>query len=103
MRTIAQIIHDAADYELAAGPEDDNDKMKYSCNAIRSELEREPDVTEDRIFEGLEAMGCDTKATNLFKKLGYNDGSFWETDPETQGARYIWLKFAALMAEEQGV
>lgn len=42
------------------------------------------------IEEGLQAMGCDTNSSGLFK-----DSS------NPQGDRYMWLKFAAIIAEEQ--
>jgi hypothetical protein len=45
-------------------------------------------------------MGCDTTSSTLFYK--YVDNPF-EISEEVQGMRYMWLKWAALMAEEQGV
>jgi hypothetical protein len=45
-------------------------------------------------------MGCDTTSSTLFHKYGDNNFSISE---EVQGMRYMWLKWAALMAEEQGV
>ncbi len=103
MRKISEFLHHAADYALAFNEEDNySGKMKYSCNAVRMALECDTSDLEERIFAGLEAMGCDTECTTSFKNLGYEDGN-WEIYEDTQGARYIWLKFAALMAEEQGV
>lgn len=107
MATIADILHEAADEWLACslGDYDLGGKTKYSCNAIVEALydtvyDIEP--MYNRIMEGLENMGLDTESASVFIKLGYPDYS-WEVFEETQGARYMWLKFAALIAEEQGV
>lgn len=44
------------------------------------------------VKRGLENMGLNTQSNTAFLSV---------KDP--QGARYMWLKFAALMAEEQGL
>jgi hypothetical protein len=41
-------------------------------------------------------MGCPVSSINAFGDEG-------RVDEENQQARYAWLKFAATMAEEQGV
>jgi len=44
-------------------------------------------------------MGCDITSMSLFN----NDRHSFAVNPDVQGMRYMWLKWAALMAEEQGV
>ena len=46
------------------------------------------------IIEGLEAMGLNNILGDAFQDI--------HDRCERQGARYMWLKLAALMAEEQG-
>lgn len=100
MTMIAEILHKAADEYLAhnrysyyAG-----NKVRYTCSAIELATRWDDDLCE-RIQTGLIEMGCPTSSCSAFVNLGYPDF----LDEETQGARYMWLKFAALMAEEQGV
>jgi hypothetical protein len=99
---ISQVLHKAADKNLAHDYESyirhSMDKERYSCSAIGLALEYDDEMF-DRILEGLKEMGCPTGSVYAFTDMGYND----DFDKETQGARYMWLKFAALMAEEQGV
>lgn len=104
--TIADVLHRAADHWLAVDPEDLDARRhfeKFSCVAVMAAVKEVEgkwhSILEGRILEGLEAMGCDTNAGNGFEKLGYP----FKLTKETQGARYMWLKFAALIAEEQGV
>jgi hypothetical protein len=103
--TIAEILHYAADKCLAAKPSEywsnGGDKEKFSCCAMQEAVISlnsfdELDVVIDRISEGLEAMGCPVDSTDAFD----DSGSF---NAENQQARYAWLKFAAMIAEEQGV
>jgi len=49
-----------------------------------------------RVFKGLEAMGCPINSSDAF-----DDREVFS--PESQQTRYAWLKFAAMIAEEQGV
>ena len=110
--TIAEILHYAADKELASKQEQywtaGGDKEKFSCCAAEEAVmslwhddmiasEEERDDLINRILKGLEAMGCPTGSTNAF---GVDEGVFIA---ENQQARYAWLKFAAIIAEEQGV
>lgn len=105
--TIAEILHIAADKNLAAVESEHwhcwgGDKDKFSCCAVEDttyELYRDIDEREEmenRIREGLMQMGCPVDSTDAFK----NDKTF---NRENQQARYAWLKFAAMIAEEQGV
>ena len=103
--TIAEILHYAADNCLAAERyeywSNGGRKEKYSCYAVEEayfKLHGYEDFDKDiaRIQTGLKNMGCPISSINA---LG-DAGTFIE---ENQQARYAWLKFAAAMAEEQGV
>jgi hypothetical protein len=90
--TIAEVLHYAADYCLVEpGNNYKLGKKFYSCNAVvKAALALR--VKYVPILDGLCRMGVSTGSTRMFLDV---------KDP--QGARYMWLKFAALMAEEQGV
>jgi hypothetical protein len=108
--TIADILHLAADKHLASKDGEwlvNGNKEKFSCCAmseavwklwhedkIESEVERDDLI--NRCSDGLKAMGCPVNSVDAF-----NDGS--KFNAENQQARYAWLKFAAIIAEEQGV
>lgn len=102
--SIAEILHIAADKHLAAKKSESwshgGNKEKFSCCAMHEAvISLNGEVVEviiDRIHEGLKAMGCPVDSVDAFEE----DGSFNE---ENQQARYAWLKFAATIAEEQGV
>lgn len=109
--TIAEILHLAADKYLAAKSSEywynGGKKEKYSCCAVSEAAmslwnEDKIDSLEDRndlikwTFEGLKAMGCPINSSDAFDDVNV-------FDPESQQARYAWLKFAAMIAEEQGV
>jgi hypothetical protein len=109
--TIAEILHIAADKYLASKESQQwkygGCKDKYSCCAVSEavhdlynnfKIGSRYDYFEtiERIYQGLRAMGCPTGSLEAF-----NDRN--EFNEENQQARYAWLKFAAMMAEEQGV
>lgn len=106
--TIAEILHLAADKHLAAKPSEywsnGGNKEKFSCCAMheavislnRTFTADEVEVVIDRITKGLKALGCPVDSTDAF----HDDFTF---NAESQQARYAWLKFAATIAEEQGV
>jgi hypothetical protein len=114
--TIAEILHYAADKCLAAKENEywvnDGEKEKYSCSAVMLAIEHQMYRLEmygvevpymealalyKRIISGLKAMGCPVESSNAFSDE-YN-----KINKENQQTRYAWLKFAAMMAEEQGV
>lgn len=98
---ISEILHYAADKRLCHDYESWGEKSRFSCDAIQGALHETGYYWKKvEIFQGLEEMGCPTGSIEAFQDLGYPDDGPHE---ETQGARYMWLKFAALMAEEQGV
>lgn len=106
---ISEVLHLAADKYLSVDGAyvDDDGKWveRFSCIAVSRAVKSfylpfldEQDFEND-IFAGLKAMGCDTGAANLFRKYGDHH----KGNPDVQGMRYFWLKWAALMAEEQGL
>lgn len=109
--TIAEILHYAADKKLASKESQcwnrGGNKEKYSCCAVSEAVwelwnndkivsEGERDELINRCTKGLENMGCPTSSMCAFDDHG-------KFIAENQQARYAWLKFAAIMAEEQGV
>ncbi len=108
--TIAEVLHYAADHCLAAESrfEERRGKKKFSCCAVDEAIVKmtgyaysgESALLRRRVMDGLKAMGCDTGSSALFKKYG---DKLYKYNHEVQGMRYMWLKWAALMAEEQGV
>lgn len=109
--SIAEILHLAADEHLAAKSSEywynRGTKEKYSCCAVSEAVmslwnEDKIASVEDRnellkrVFKGLEAMGCTVNSSDAFDEADV-------FNPESQQSRYAWLKFAAIIAEEQGV
>lgn len=112
--TVADVLHLAADKYLVAH---DNDCLygewygeRYSCIAMKRAA-HELCVSSEPILKGLEEMGCDTDSSMLFHRYGDNRYSHIiptalspnTFSPTVQGMRYFWLKWAAKMAEEQGI
>lgn len=119
---ISDILHDAADKELAHNQETywcceaqrrTASLERFSCcaidNAVTAFLDKKypalnwtlkDDIRDDiicDIHKGLKEMGLDVKSTNAFgREPDY-------VSHDIQGQRYFWLKWAALMAEEQRV
>lgn len=129
---ISDILHDAADVFLRYNRDDtapryrlmynnngvigsyslQQDKAeaeRFSCCAVDAAiaynfgLERwcdDVDKLSKKVKQGLRAMGCPTGSSTAFSKYG-DDWQF--ENHKVQGMRYMWLKWAAMMAEEQGV
>jgi hypothetical protein len=107
--TIADVLHLAADKCLVAYSRyGEGRKERYSCCAIDEAIYK---ITGQLcggyhlsrcISEGLKNMGCRTGSHTLFRKYG-DPAEYSKINHEVQGMRYMWLKWAALMAEEQGV
>lgn len=105
---ISEILHLAADKHLAVSKY--SNRRRYSCDAVRDAIhevvdanclsESERSHLLDRVFIGLEEMGVRKHSITQFYE--FEDSKNLIT-PESQGARYTWLKFAAMIAEEQGV
>ncbi len=111
--TIADILHTAADKYLVAHSrhEGTNPKEKFSCCAISSAIF---DITgswygddsktlRQQVMKGLTNMGCGVGRVDLFVKYGDQPDVYERITHDVQGMRYMWLKWAALMAEEQGL
>jgi hypothetical protein len=100
--TVADVLHLAADKYLAANQKQRYRyyKSRYSCGAVGDACV-ELNVKFGGVLVGLKNMGCDTTSSTLFYE--YGDNNFFNVSEEVQGMRYMWLKWAALMAEEQGV
>lgn len=104
---ISTILHRAADHHLK-GEQDQYMLSRYSCCAVIDAIDHyrvgrsayDVSSMRIRIYEGLKEMGCDVRSSHLFMEYGDNFPGINET---VQGMRYMWLKWAALMAEEQGV
>lgn len=106
--TIAEILHYAADNCLASTEHqywvNGGNKEKYSCCAVSDAVDKmhgfdtwdKRQAISKRIRIGLSEMGCPVKSL-----LAFDDHSIFVE--EKQQARYAWLKFAAIMAEEQKV
>ena len=108
--TIADVLHYAADKCLAYDKRyiDYGIKEKFSCCAVYEAVYQltghcDADGLCARVIDGLRAMGCDTGGHTLFKKYGDQPDEYSIVNETVQGMRYMWLKWAALMAEEQGV
>jgi hypothetical protein len=111
--TIADVLHYAADKCLLADNRytEGSGKEKFSCCAVHEAVWQlsftnvgvsEYDL-KHRVITGLNAMGCDTGSASLFKQYGDMPDMYENINHKVQGMRYMWLKWAALMAEEQGV
>ena len=104
---ISDILHRAADVYLAATYDNYfyHGRNQYSCCAISQaahamyhDFQLANEAT-DRIYKGLRALGLNVSSSTAFDKFIKTRGF----SPEKQQARYAWLKFVALLAEEQGV
>lgn len=130
---ISDILHDAADVFLRYNINDTAPRFRlmyisehfigryslqesvaeaerFSCCAVDAAiahkfgLERWCDDVQKlskKVKQGLRNMGCPTGSTTAFSKYGGDDWRVKNTD--VQGMRYFWLKWAAMIAEEQGV
>ena len=101
---ISKILHLAADEYLWCGTPLTNCIMRYSCCAIEEAIFGRygmicpsPRGIEifDNTFDFISSLGLVNSCHQQF-------GEF-EDDEQCQGARYLWLKFAALVAEEEGL
>jgi hypothetical protein len=100
---ISEILHSAADEWLKQCRIWPDSRSTYSCIAIALAITprdyypyRKIDTDiEHRIMKGLRNMGLSTDSLDEFTEFAEGE--------ERQAVRYAWLKFAALIAEEQGV
>ena len=109
--TISEILHRAADEFLVSTQEEfdrPDYKQKFSCCAVSATLVamyEEGRITYNQrvkigqqIRQGLRNMGVD-----VFSTFEFGNNLPGKIRKKQQGARYAWLKFAAMIAEEQGV
>ena len=111
--SIADVLHCAADNHLIAGSRYNEGRYKerFSCSAVEQAIfcltgdlySEDSMALRRRVMAGLTAMGCNTGSHTLFVKHGDKPLEYGNINPDVQGMRYMWLKLAALMAEEQGV
>lgn len=111
--TVADVLHYAADNCLLSHSRygEGGSKEKFSCCAVDEAVYRitgqvyggESCKLRRRVIDGLRNMGCETGSSTLFKKHGDSPDDHNIINHKVQGMRYMWLKWAALMAEEQGV
>lgn len=104
---ISEVLHLAADKYLATNAHDHyhKNKARFSCGAVLDALSSTRNFKDLRfsdIVTGLRKMGCDTTSRVLFVKHGDAHPGQVGVSEDVQGMRYFWLKWAALMAEEQG-
>lgn len=101
---ISKILHKAADKYLWDGfgspPNEEAQNEIYSCLAIHKVL------IEKQYANNF--VSCEKIVSDFLKKMGlrtYSNIEFAEfkNTEEAQGARYLWLKFAALVAEDEGL
>ena len=108
---ISTVLHYAADKCLVAHSRyGESGSEKFSCIAVSDavfkltgECNKQTSELSVRVLKGLDNMGCNTGSMTLFKKYGDKPNEYSYVNSEVQGMRYMWLKWAALMAEEQGV
>jgi len=95
---ISKILHLAADRYLS--PSTDTGASKYSCDAIAFACDEllskhsDPFYIERIIKTGLFELGLDPRGLHEFDDI---------PEKHRQATRYQWLKFCALLAEEQDV
>lgn len=108
--TVADVLHYAADKVLIAHSRYSEARAeKFSCCAVDEAIYQmtgrlytdESFVLRRRVMAGLKAMGCRTGSHGLFRKYGDKPNEYDYINHDVQGMRYMWLKWAALMAEEQ--
>jgi hypothetical protein len=113
---ISDVLHLAADKYLAKDLSEFynvNYKTRHSCSAVQCAIEslvKQGKMTGSEYFANCDKV--DSAVRQGFKKMGLEPNSLiafdefyddYKISPESQGARYAWLKFAAMIAEEQGV
>lgn len=111
--TYAEILNHAADHCLWDGREGRGDVIIFSCcsvwDAVRKlyNLHHANDTLGSRVTNWWSWQRRGNGVGNWLKTLGVNPQSTSEyeafTNPiDRQGARYMWLKFAAQVAEDEG-
>lgn len=100
---ISKILREAADEYLSPTGCESLDCAKYSCDAVYNACYKykvSPDAIYVNVIYFLEELGV------LAHYGDYHRPQFadeFEAGPERQGARFLWLDFAALVAEDEGL
>ena len=86
---ISERLHRAADVYLSAKDDETESTRYFSCDAVFF------DSWDKKTAEFLYDIGLDNH--------GYHEFDEFRNGIKRQGARYLWLKFAALVAESEGL
>jgi hypothetical protein len=92
---ISEILRLAANEYLAASRDNYfcTNKKRFSCDAVEQAVRQAPDVSLFVVYEFLQKLGVGIRSIREFREF--------ESVPENaQGARFLWLHFAALVAED---
>lgn len=91
----SQILRETADRYLLDGTDIGIkfNVLSYSCIALVAHPEVR--VMEHPIFGFLTKLGCNINSCSQFDEFASGE--------ERQGARFLWLHFAALVAEDMGI
>lgn len=91
---LSTLFRDAADYHLKETDELPLHKAIFSCCAIT--LGAGQDIAlQRRAIRFVKELGCHIGSVSAFKSV--------PRGTERQSARHMWLYFAALIAEEEGL
>ena len=91
---ISSILNAAADYHLSSGTDGNPKTTLFSCHAVEYACRELLLFSNNRRVKTIEFL------ESLVGPEGLN---FYYYKEERQGARYLWLKFAALVAEDEGL
>lgn len=93
---VSDILRDAADKFLWDGMYEPSPALTYSCDAVLGGAMGDCDFSERRYVRAfLGDLGVDD--------YGHYEFDEFEEGEERQGARFLWLDFAALVAEDEGL
>ena len=107
MTPVAALLHDAINW-LAVDAEDNRSetgRRRFSCDAVHSAYRTGHSI--DAYVHAralLKELGCDLTGADCYKEFE-TPGCFWarSVTPESQQARALWLTWAAMIAEEEGI
>jgi hypothetical protein len=96
---ISEILRLAANEYLAASRDDYfcTNKKRFSCDAVEQAVRQAPDVSLFVVYEFLQKLGVGIRSIREFREF---ESSYELITEEAQGARFLWLHFAALVAED---
>lgn len=115
MNKLSTILNNAAEYNLASIylPDSSLEESEYSCLAVGRAAEDYFKSINSWAYIWEASVYFENTIMPFLKSLGlilhYDDerdeGEFNEfpKGPDRQSARYCWLKFAAMIAEEEGL